>query len=67
MISYHVYIIHRIQPYSICVLLFLVTEAFKMTKDTFGSLDIVVNNAGVATTGKDWERTVDINLVINRS
>lgn len=36
--------------------------AFKKTYDTFGSLDLVVNNAGVGTANGDWERTIDINL-----
>lgn len=36
--------------------------AFKTTYDTFGSLDLVVNNAGVGTVDGDWEKTIDINL-----
>lgn len=36
--------------------------AFKKTHDIFGSLDLVVNNAGVSTIDGDWEKTIDINL-----
>ena len=40
------------------------TDAFKTTKDTFGRLDIVVNNAGIANEmDHAWERCVFVNLV----
>ncbi|KAJ8925797.1 hypothetical protein NQ315_009647 [Exocentrus adspersus] len=35
-------------------------KIFQCTKDRFGQLDIVVNNAGVADS--DWEKMVDINV-----
>jgi len=40
----------------------LVAEAFQRTTETFGTLDIVVNNAGILDE-IDWEKQVDINLV----
>ena len=41
-----------------------ISAAFKATKETFGSLDIVVNNAGVGgETDDNWERCIDINMV----
>ena len=39
-----------------------VTEAFQRTTETFGTLDIVVNNAGILDEN-EWEKQVDINLV----
>lgn len=36
--------------------------AFTQTKQRFGSLDIVVNNAGIAE-HPDWEKVLRINLV----
>jgi len=39
-----------------------VAEAFQKTTETFGTLDIVVNNAGILDE-IDWEKQVDINLV----
>jgi 15-hydroxyprostaglandin dehydrogenase (NAD) len=39
-----------------------VSEAFKETKETFGCIDIVVNNAGI-TDEEHWEKMVDINVV----
>jgi NAD(P)-dependent dehydrogenase (short-subunit alcohol dehydrogenase family) len=39
-----------------------VAEAFKRTIETFGTLDIVVNNAGIFNES-EWEKEVDINLV----
>ncbi|KAM3869122.1 15-hydroxyprostaglandin dehydrogenase [NAD(+)] [Diretmus argenteus] len=36
--------------------------AFQKTKDTFGRLDIVCNNAGIINES-DWEKTVSINLM----
>jgi short-subunit dehydrogenase involved in D-alanine esterification of teichoic acids len=38
------------------------SEAFQMTIETFGTLDIVVNNAGIIDE-IEWEKEVDINLV----
>ena len=39
-----------------------VSEAFQRTVETFGRLDIVVNNAGILN-DVQWEKEVDINLV----
>lgn len=39
-----------------------VHDAFHMAYDTFGRLDLVVNNAGISTRSQDWRRTIDINL-----
>ena len=39
-----------------------VSEAFQRTIETFGTLDIVVNNAGIFD-DVQWEKQVDINLV----
>ena len=39
-----------------------VAGAFQRTTETFGTLDIVVNNAGILDE-IDWEKEVDINLV----
>ncbi|KAL4234974.1 hypothetical protein ACF0H5_006615 [Mactra antiquata] len=37
--------------------------AFKRTKDTFGGIDIVVNNAGIGGETDDmWEKVVDVNV-----
>ncbi|CAG06100.1 unnamed protein product, partial [Tetraodon nigroviridis] len=36
-------------------------DAFQKTVDTFGRLDIVVNNAGI-NNEKDWEKTIEVNL-----
>lgn len=37
--------------------------AFRTTKETFGGIDIVVNNAGVGGEADDnWERCIDINM-----
>ncbi|XP_053401488.1 15-hydroxyprostaglandin dehydrogenase [NAD(+)]-like isoform X1 [Mercenaria mercenaria] len=38
-------------------------EAFKRTKEVFGGIDIVVNNAGIGGESDDkWERVVDVNM-----
>jgi len=39
-----------------------VAGAFQRTIETFGTLDIVVNNAGIIEQN-EWEKEVDINLV----
>ena len=39
-----------------------VAEAFQRTTETFGILDIVVNNAAILDE-IDWQKSVDINLV----
>jgi NAD(P)-dependent dehydrogenase (short-subunit alcohol dehydrogenase family) len=39
-----------------------ISEAFNKTKDTFGTIDIVVNNAGIIDEDH-WDRMVDINVV----
>ena len=41
-------------------------DSFKKTKEAFGQINIVCNNAGVTALneGAYWERVVDINLVI---
>ena len=40
------------------------TELINYTKSTFGYVDILCNNAGVAGL-ENWIRTLDINLVCN--
>ena len=41
-------------------------DSFKRTKEAFGQINIVCNNAGIGalSEGAYWERVVDINLVI---
>uniref|UniRef100_A0A1A7X3T3 15-hydroxyprostaglandin dehydrogenase [NAD(+)] n=1 Tax=Iconisemion striatum TaxID=60296 RepID=A0A1A7X3T3_9TELE len=36
-------------------------DAFQTTVDTFGCLDIVINNAGI-NNEKNWEKTIQVNL-----
>lgn len=43
----------------------LISEAFQKTNKTFGTLDIVVNNAGIFN-DVEWEKEVDIKLVCHR-
>jgi 15-hydroxyprostaglandin dehydrogenase (NAD) len=44
----------------------LVSDAFRKTKETFGTIDVVVNNAGIL--GDDrWERAIKINVVRGQS
>lgn len=40
----------------------LFSESFQTTVSVFGSLDIVINNAGIMN-DRFWELEVDINLV----
>lgn len=37
-------------------------EAFKRVIDTFHTLDILINNAGILNDKDKWEQTIDINL-----
>jgi NAD(P)-dependent dehydrogenase (short-subunit alcohol dehydrogenase family) len=43
-----------------------VSDAFKKTKETFGTIDIVVNNAGILADDR-WEREIKINVVRDHS
>ena len=45
-----------------CAKTLLKVTMFAKTKDTFGQLDIVCNNAGISVE-KDWEKLLSINLV----
>lgn len=36
-------------------------EVFRKTKDTYGQLDLVVNNAGIVNE-KNWQQCIDVNL-----
>lgn len=38
------------------------TDAFQTTKEKFGVIDIVCNNAGIINEA-NWEKTVAVNLV----
>ena len=47
-----------------------VAAMFKAGKETFGSIDVVISNAGIMTFGKTWEldektvqKTIDVNLI----
>lgn len=53
------------RPSRVCVspiASFCVSESFLMTKDTFGRIDILVNNAEIRN-DKFWELETDVNLV----
>lgn len=43
----------------------LVAEAFKKTKETFGTIDIVINNAGIVSEDR-WEAAIEVNVVRNK-
>lgn len=43
-------------------LITLLTDAFLATADKFGSIDILINNAGILNDG-EWEDEIDINIV----
>jgi 15-hydroxyprostaglandin dehydrogenase (NAD) len=49
-------------PETLHFMTLFVSEAFQRTIETFGTLDIVVNNAGILNES-EWEKEVDINLV----
>jgi NAD(P)-dependent dehydrogenase (short-subunit alcohol dehydrogenase family) len=40
----------------------LILESFRATEDTFGKIDILINNAEIKN-DKFWELEVDVNLV----
>ena len=54
-----------------CKLLFFVAlwlkDSFKKTKEVFGQINIVCNNAGISSKNEEWEeewdKEVDVNLV----
>lgn len=42
------------------------SETFAETKETFGGINIVVNNAGIGGEADDrWESVIDVNMVHN--
>lgn len=49
--------LHKIYPQS---------NAFQRTKEEFGGIDIVCNNAGIGNEDK-WKMTLDVNLVCPQS
>lgn len=44
------------------IVIIYLTEVFRKTKDTYGQLDLVVNNAGIVNE-KNWQQCIDVNLV----
>lgn len=46
--------------------IFSFPESFLQTKDTFGRIDILVNNAEIRN-DKFWELETDVNLVCQQS
>ena len=48
-----------------CFVLFFLLDSFRKTKEAFGQINIVCNNAGIRDENEldAWEKIVDVNLV----
>ena len=44
--------------------LFSVTEVFRRTREIYGGVDLVVNNAGIMDE-THWEKCIDVNVVMS--